>query len=331
MNPKYRKYCKDRVFSYKALPPGMECVNDVGLEDVYITVPCGKCVMCRKKEYNSWRVRLIHEVQDHIRKYGPTRKKKTGGMYFVTITLHPRVYEKAKRDPHSVIREFLEDYRNDMRKKYPGKANKHKRRSLRHWIVTELGETTHRLHYHGILFGVQETKTELRERLSKIGHCFIGYVTERTASYITKYMLKPQLDEDWYKPRKFVSAGFGKCYCTNPTNVATHNRGDGKYYIELGKFKCGIPRYYLKYLFPEDWLLQRKYLNAIEPPSFWRLPFGIYTDYEVYKEARDWYYRDSLRRGTSQPLWPNYPSHHVIERENILLNIKPLQMTLWDF
>ncbi len=108
---------------------------------LYVPVGCNNCIECRKQKARQWQVRLTEEV----------RNRKDG--YFVTLTFSEEAIkelgENIELDGYNLdneiatkgCRRFLERWR----KKY--------KKSVRHWLVTELGQTkTERIHLHGFIF-----------------------------------------------------------------------------------------------------------------------------------------------------------------------------------
>ena len=77
-------------------------------------------------------------------------------------------------------------------------------KSLKHWCVTELGEDRGRIHLHGIFFGNQAA--ELAIEKWRYGYVFIGsFVNEKTINYISKYMLKDDLNNREFTGKVFIS------------------------------------------------------------------------------------------------------------------------------
>ena len=127
-----------------------------------VPVGCGNCIECRKQKAREWQIRLFEEV----------RNRKDGK--FVTLTFSNEkltellkehknkfkgltAYNLDNRIATVATRLFLERWR----KKY--------KKSLRHWLVTELGHNgTENIHLHGILW------TDKIEQIKKIWS--YGYV-----------------------------------------------------------------------------------------------------------------------------------------------------------
>lgn len=297
VNPKYKKmagcYDKDKSYSQKqfclnSLLDSQTCENEFGIWDYMITVPCGKCIACRTRIANEWKCRLLHEIQYNVRN--------NVTMYFITFTLDEEHYGIAKQDHYYFIRKWLERYRY-----LTGE-------SLRHFIVTELGDKTGRLHYHGIVFGSKLSADELKEewRYCNDKNKFIGTVQEKTASYIVKYILKPNKWEelsDWYQPRRYVSRGLGKCYCDDDINKSSHNRGTGKWYCEFDGYKLALPRYYRDKLFTEETLIESKFYYYTHSPGTFSIKLVSHSfttnNWHQFVVRRERVYKNSLKRKMS--------------------------------
>ena len=140
----------------------------------YHLVPCGKCEFCLSQRRSDWSLRLRHEFD-----YSVTA-------YFITLTYDDSKLpinkfgfpEVNKRD----IQLFLKRFRKAIQ---PFK--------IRYYIVSEYGPTTHRPHYHGIIFNFP---VELRRRFDTIlvNSWDKGFITSSTVndariSYVTHYCL----------------------------------------------------------------------------------------------------------------------------------------------
>lgn len=253
--------------------------------DYNLLVPCGSCVECRKSNRSDWAVRLLIEMQ-HV--------ARTGGVtYFVTFTLAPDRYEEFTADIHRPIRLFLENYRRKFG------------RSCKHFIVSELGSDTERLHYHGFLFDPLLDADGIRD-LWIYGFVVVKPAIYAHAHYITKYILKPQLSASWYKPKKFVSPGLGKSYADQfgcLDGVKSHK-------VNINGRTYRLPRYLRKKLYSEEYLRSLNY-DMLHMP-FSREEFnqllalnGVkYATVDDLLVARQRRLEDSLQRGMSIKLSP---------------------------
>ena len=184
----------------------------------YVAIGCGYCFECMKQKAYSWKVRLQEDIKQH-----------QNGK-FVTLTFSNESYTELAKNIKAegytldnevariAVRRFLERWRK-----------KHKK-SLRHWLVTELGQNnTENLHLHGILYTDDLDEAERhwgygwiwkgRQQNGKI----INYVTDKTINYITKYVTKADIKHKTYKPKIFCSPGIGSGY------IDTYNAKKNKY------------------------------------------------------------------------------------------------------
>ena len=104
-----------------------------------VPIGCGKCEECRRKKSGEWRVRLEQEFIHNKQKYR-----------FITLTFN----EKALKKYLELAREEInnkkkEDTKNgyDIRniackiavRRWLERIRKDKKKSVRHWLITELG------------------------------------------------------------------------------------------------------------------------------------------------------------------------------------------------
>ena len=158
---------------------------------LYVPVGCGRCFECRRQKRREWQVRLTEEIKHN----------NTG--LFVTLSFSEEAlddlekkikwdnsyYIRCNEIARYAVRHFLERWRKKFKK------------SVKHWLVTELGQkNTERVHIHGLLF-TNESKEVIEERWS-YGNVWVGeYVNERTINYIVKYLSKSDGVHKNYVPR----------------------------------------------------------------------------------------------------------------------------------
>ncbi|QCS36435.1 replication initiator protein [Capybara microvirus Cap3_SP_379] len=200
---------------------------------LYIQIDCGNCEECKRKKGKWWTIRIMEELK--INK-GTFVTLTFSANSLIELTKGEKV-KLANETATKAVRRFLERYR---------KKHGH---SVKHILITELGdeenEHTGRLHLHGILFDTI-TKEELNE-LWKYGFVDTGnYCNERTANYITKYILKLDKNHPNYKQKIFVSAGLGKNY----TEQA--QRQKNKSYRFTNGCQFPLPTYYKNKVFSEE-------------------------------------------------------------------------------
>lgn len=237
----------------------------------YIQVPCGRCLDCCKQKASDWRFRVIHEVNS----YPQSRCK------FITLTLSDEYWDKSV-EPGVYLRLFFDRIR-----KYCG-------HSIKHFFVHEYGEkkySTHRLHFHGILFGCNLSASELL----KLWHYGIIHVGDRcdasSASYIVKYISKGytmhhMLPSYWiFPPRVYASAGVGAC----AFEWITRSLVKSGMRIAIGSVHHRIPRYYKeKLLNIYDKMLTTLKNSLVDVVNGYKLNGHYYSD--VYDYVKSKYY-----------------------------------------
>lgn len=177
---------------------------------LYVNVPCGQCIECRKQKARNWQVRLQEELKCWTK------------AYFITLTFDPGQLAKllnktglteCNAAAAYAVRHSLERYRKDHGK------------SLRHWYITELGhEGTERIHLHGIIFTCRElefVKTDKDDfykwKYWKYGMVYVGkFCNEMTINYIVKYMHKIDEDHKGFIGQVLASPGIGRSYMEKP-------------------------------------------------------------------------------------------------------------------
>ena len=173
---------------------------------LFVPIGCGICMECMKQKAGMWRTRLNEEI-----------KNDPNGT-FITLTFSNESYAELAKEIKAegytldneiatlATRRFLERWRKQYGK------------SVKHWLITELGHNgTENIHMHGILWTTKD-KIENLEKIWKYGFVWSGYkkdtgkenyISERTATYITKYMLKTDAKHKYYKSIVLCSKGIG--------------------------------------------------------------------------------------------------------------------------
>lgn len=219
----------------------------------FVPIGCQTCLECRKQKSREWMVRLQEDIKTN------TNAK------FVTLTFSTESLQKLWQENSSLqelkgydldnglctraVRLFLERWR----KKY--------KRSLRHWLVTELGHgNTEHVHIHGIVWTNNLTDIE---KIWKYGYVWIGnikngklenYVNSRTVNYVTKYMTKMDEKHLNYKPIVLCSPAIGQNYTKTGnfrTNRYNGTRTNETYRTSTGH-KIALPIYWRNKLYTDE-------------------------------------------------------------------------------
>lgn len=164
------------------------CTNPVGIfpdKDKPINpiyVPCGRCKACLISRASAWSIRCLMEYKFNDNK----------GV-FLTLTYDNNYLDIPSLRKHD-LQCFFKRLRNDL---LPDR--------VRYFACGEYGESTHRPHYHILLFGVDERNPyflDIRTQLPngrrgciaswQFGFVHLGYVSEASCQYVAKYVLKSQ-------------------------------------------------------------------------------------------------------------------------------------------
>lgn len=255
------------------IPP----LNDIRQANVWI--PCTQCYVCRRKKAREWRMRLTEDVKVN-------KNAKIVTLTFSTESLKELAKEggilKGYELDNEICRIAVKRFRERWRKKYG--------RSIRHWLITELGHgTTEHVHMHGIVWEDERyqlednrTQKDINEGISKLikevqiiwKYGFVGvgkwdyktgkyenYVNGRTANYFTKYVNKIDEEHKEYKQIILTSAGIGKDFLG--TDRAKDNQYRGKdtqqaYNVENGGV-LPMPDYFRRKMYTDE---QREQLTS---------------------------------------------------------------------
>jgi hypothetical protein len=272
-----------------------------------VPVGCGQCIECRKQKQREWQVRLLEDV----------RTNKNGK--FVTLTFSNENITKLYNDKKLTglksydldngaatlaIRLWLERWR----KKY--------KKSLRHWLVTELGhEGTENIHIHGIVW---TDEIEAIETTWQYGWVWKGreiakgiydnYVNEKTVNYIVKYISKIDFQHRYYKSVIRTSAGIGGNYIQRlDAERNKYKEGETRqYYQNREGYKLALPIYWKNKIYSDE---EREKLWIEKLDKQTRYVLGREIDisegdekyYEALEEARQKNRR--LGYGTSEKDW----------------------------
>lgn len=181
----------------------------------YIPVPCGKCASCKCDYSRDWSNRMILELQDHDQ------------AMFLTLTYNDDHLPLSPQGYPTLVKRDVQLFFKRLRK-YLGVQR------IRYYLAGEYGSTTHRPHYHAIIYGIgiNSFSDVVYRGQNKLGHPFytsptleriwsngfivFSSVTWRTCNYVARYVLKKQAERE-------------DCdgVCLPPFNVSSRNPGIG--------------------------------------------------------------------------------------------------------
>lgn len=230
----------------------------------WLMVPCGKCEDCLRRLRNDWFIRLERELA--------RCKAENQQAIFITITISPKYYEEALRDPARFIRRWNERVRHKIG------------HSFKHAFFQEFGihpQTGQypRLHFHGFLFGTNVLYNEIRSAVRDLGFIWLAKGTHKRARYVVKYVTKQikfdpaeisdqnllidgkltplaRVLEHKRYTRKFISAGVGDYLGTRPAPSRSVTSWSYYDFEKCINYNYSIPRYYNRYLQQNDQLIR---------------------------------------------------------------------------
>lgn len=174
---------------YTSKIPVKPCKKN-GYQRGFISMPCGKCEICRRNNAKQWAVRVYHESRLYLNNS------------FITLTyddenlpLSEFGVPTLRKNAISEMMKRLRDYI------YPSQ--------VRFFGCGEYGDTFGRPHYHVAVFGLnpldERLVTDYNEvengycvdfKPWKLGRVHIGYVTPESSSYVAGYELKKLKPEE---------------------------------------------------------------------------------------------------------------------------------------
>lgn len=231
--------CYHPIQGYRAPGGQIAFAKRHGYSDLPISIPCGQCIGCRLEYSRQWAMRILHEsslYRDNV---------------FLTLTYSD---DNLPTDASLRLRDW-QLFMKRLKKRLKG-------RQIRFFHCGEYGDTTHRPHYHAILFNIDfEDKKHLKttDRGDRIytsafldevweqGDCYIGSVTFESAAYCGRYVMKKLTGN-----RKSEYGSREPEYCTQ-----SRRPGIGKPWLEKWKTdvfpndfcvingkKVKVPKYY---------------------------------------------------------------------------------------
>lgn len=253
----------------------------------WVSVGCGKCSECMGQKKREWQTRLNEEIR-HDNK-----------AIFVTLTLSNESYENLNQE----IADYASGYIRDNLiatlavRRFLERWRKQTKKSVKHWITTELGEENGRIHLHGLIWGEKEKI----EKHWQYGHIFMGeWVNEQTVNYIVKYLMKlnPKFKE--YTPKILTSKGIGKNYLDREDSEKNKYKSEktNELYKTRSGIKLPLPIYYRNKIYTDE---EKELLWIEKLDKMERYVKGekidISENEKEYEEVRDYYRLKDKRLG----------------------------------
>lgn len=239
-------------------------------------LPCGKCTECLLERARDWAIRCTHEAQMHA------------STAFITLTYAPEHYPPDGKLKYLDFQLFMKRLR------------KLSKTELGFFMCGEYGEKTNRAHYHACIFGfdfedkIHERDNEHGDQIwsSKIlndtwglGHTELGSVTQRSAGYVARYVLKkqnPDADQGFQKMSRKNT--IGKSFIEKWWKDIFIN-AKGAIILSDGS-RSKVPRYYEKWLKKEQPEIWQRYVTEIKHENTQRLKEKAEREHEIFLEER---------------------------------------------
>ena len=262
-----------------------------------VPIGCGNCIECKKQKARSWQIRLTEEIRTN-----------TNGK-FITLTFsnesiknlindhkelqNTKGYKLDNSIATKATRLFLERWR------------KHYKKSLRHWLITELGHNgTENIHLHGIIWTNEQYSTIAKHW--QYGYIWPRpdkhhktYVNEKTINYIIKYVTKLDIQHKYYKNIILSSPGIGNTFLNNPNTK--RNQFNETKTIETYKTRNGneiaLPIYFRNKLYT-DAQREKLWLQKLDKNERWICGEMVpSSNIKQYFKLLNWYRRINAELG----------------------------------
>ncbi|QXN75087.1 replication initiator protein [Microvirus mar22] len=212
---------------------------------VYQVFPCGKCPVCKAADGRDWIFRLNVEADNSI------------NSYFLTLTYNEKNIVRSgsvgilvKRD----LQLFIKRLRSRIARSFPENSN------VRFFGIGEYGGTTHRPHYHVILFNLPAVRN-LRKIIEDCWHkgfITLSSVNPQRISYVANYSLF-----------SFLFSDNENSEIPTPFRVMSRRPGIGSSYISLDRYnrhnEQDIPfARYKNYIYRLPRFFKDKFFDTVE-------------------------------------------------------------------
>lgn len=207
-----------------------------------VSIPCGKCMACRKNHARDWALRCMLEAMDY-----------DFSTFFTLTYAEPAPPSLQKRHANRFCRRFREQMGH----------------SPRYLIAGEYGPRTHRPHYHGILFGVRPDQLDF-ERLWPLGYSMASAVNSSRIVYTCQYAMKKQgVESNFFLMSR--RPGIGRRFIEKYAKWILENERDA---LHVDGVPYRLPRYFLDFL-------SREYSGDYDAFRARRIKKGVYITEKI--------------------------------------------------
>lgn len=221
-----------------------------GNQPIYsVNVACGKCGPCLKRRVNQWAFRLMQE------------DRRSTSCFFITLTYDNEHVPITPRCNMTLKKKDLQDFFKRLRYYHDKDAiliseirnSRKTRKPIRYYAVGEYGGLFGRPHYHAIIFNC--IPSCINDAWS-FGNIQYREADSASIFYTLKYINKKESKQWSYDPDivpefSLKSKGLGDNYIT-PESLRHHSSDLDNNYVNSGKHKIALPRYYNKKFWPDS-------------------------------------------------------------------------------
>lgn len=267
------------------------------MRTLYVPVGCQKCIECRKQKAREWQIRMLEDI----------RTNRNG--IFTTLTFsNESIAELIEGIPKEIEGYDIDNAIATIAvKRFRERWRKEHGKSVRHWLVTELGDDRYEhLHLHGIIWTNQMIKERTRqEEITKhwqYGYTWMGtYVNEATVNYITKYVSKADEVHREYRPIILTSPGIGGKYIERPDakrNKYNQEGGTIETYKTRTGHKIAMPTYWRNKIY-SDAEREALWIERLEKGERWVCgeKIDIRASEDDYYRSLEWYRKRNKELG----------------------------------
>lgn len=258
-------------------------------QNPFISVPCGKCEICRYNDAISWRVRLLEEFHHCFNCFFVTFTYSDDCLPFASRTdFHGNSYYYAcvsKRDVQNFFKRF---------RVYFERKEKRPLENFKYFLVSEYTPLRRRPHYHALLFNIPgysandeiSVKT-LQKKISEIwnnGGIDLSVTTNGRIAYVTNYLFGLEdLPQGYIKPFRLMSKRPPIGYNFLERLEVIKWQKDNLYnFYPSNQYKLKLPRYYRDKIFSEeDKIKMTEEMNKKELEDIFNLPIEQIKEYAI--------------------------------------------------
>lgn len=315
-----------------------------------VPIGCGRCMVCRKQRARGWQIRLMEDV----------RQNKNG--INVTLTFSNETIIKLKKECEDKITRveigakkvkwkdgyrWVKEYRKVKSKniitgyqldnaiaklgmkRFLERWRKEYGKSVRHWLVTELGHNgTENIHMHGIIWtdkGIEKIRKHWQDFVWPRENWDIrrNYVSERTVNYMIKYIYKMDSDHREYSPIILNSAGIGKGYLDRIDCKENMYKGEDtkESYTSRTGHEMAMPKYLRNKIYSEEereelWMMQ------LDKGERWVCGEKVEGGIDEENKLKEYYRAKNKRLGYGSGTVDEDRKKEEIERRIIMMRLR---------